>query len=684
MSISERSKHELQELAKDLKVEGYKKLNKVELVAAIINAQNQDKQNRPASKESFWTRYANHIYGIASIVGLIIAIIAFLPKENKEAVISDKSEKAMNSDDEISKYSIAVLPFTNMSASEENRFFTDGVHDGVLTHMSKISTMKIISRTSVNQYRDTDKTMPVIGLELGVANILEGSVQRAGDNIRINVQLIDASTDKHLWSEIYDREVTVDNVFDIQTEIAKEIAKTLKASISSKQQLSLDQRPTQNLEAYQAYLQARQLMLSRTRDGLTKAQELLEKAATLDGEFALAYAYLGIVHILKPSYLGLPEGEQNKLVREYLEKAEAIDDKLPEVYLLKFDVYREEQQFEKAKEALDKALELNPNYARAYHWYCQLYLGNGFTNKVNVNIEKAYEMIQKAHQLSPLDPAIIVNMATCQGILGLAEDAFLTVEKGVSIDEEFSHFWLLYWLGYTNLGRLDSAAITTYKGVQLNGAKDDYIMYYLGSLLSLEMEEELSAELDKFQPTDALNKGNKAYIMGLMNDVFVDDPDNNIDRNWSEQIASTEQWLKSSEIENWGNGYIPNHDMFRNVVDYAYALYRSGDQEKALAFWEKHIDPVKDKLNRYRYQNGQVDRYGIDYIYLEIQGKTEEKIQLLQDLPDQFTWFLASMDRDAAYDGIRDLPVYDELLAKGNAALAMQQENVRNFLKGEQ
>ena len=153
--------------------------------------------------------------------------------------------------------SIAVLPFANRSRDEDDVFFSDGIHDDLLTQLAKINDLKVISRTSVMKYRDTEKTIPEIAAELGVTTILEGGIQRAGKRIRINAQLIDVVTDEHLWAETFDREMTMENVFDIQTEITRQIVTAVKGEFSETEQLSMGTLPTSNLAAYEAFLHAR-------------------------------------------------------------------------------------------------------------------------------------------------------------------------------------------------------------------------------------------------------------------------------------------------------------------------------------------------------------------------------------------------------------------------------------------
>ena len=188
--------------------------------------------------------------------------------------------------------SIAVLPFANRSADPDDAFFVDGMHDDLLTQLAKISALKVISRTSVLQYRDTEKSMQTIGEELGVTTLLEGGVQRAGKRIRINVQLIDAETDGHLWAETYNRELTTENIFEIQEEMSLEIAKALHATLSPAEQERIADRPTNNMKAYEAYMIGRQRLATRNLDDVFESMKYFELAIEEDENFAHAYASL--------------------------------------------------------------------------------------------------------------------------------------------------------------------------------------------------------------------------------------------------------------------------------------------------------------------------------------------------------------------------------------------------------
>src|SRR5437870_11948020 len=192
--------------------------------------------------------------------------------------------------------SIAVLPFENLSDEKENAYFADGIQDDVLTNLSKIGDLKVISRTSVMPYRGKTSNIREIGKALGVATILEGSVRRIGNRVRVNVHLIMADADEHLWAEDYDRDLT--DVFAIQTDMAQKIARELQAKLSPTEKAQIERRPTENSEAYFAFLQAHDLCTrpDKLRPAFEKAEQLFEQATRLDPDFAGAFAGLAWVH----------------------------------------------------------------------------------------------------------------------------------------------------------------------------------------------------------------------------------------------------------------------------------------------------------------------------------------------------------------------------------------------------
>jgi TolB-like protein len=228
--------------------------------------------------------------------------------------------------------SIAVLPFENRSDEKENAYFADGIHDDVLTNLSKIGDLKVISRTSVMPYRGKSSNVREIGKALGVATILEGSVRRIGNRVRVNVQLIDAENDKHLWAEDYDSDLT--DVFAIQSDLAKKITGELQAKLSPAEKEQIERKPTENSEAYLAFLQAHDLFTrpDKLRSDIEKAEELFAKATKLDPNFAGAFAGLAWVHDW--SYHSFdPTPARREKARAAADMAIRLQPDLPEAHL---------------------------------------------------------------------------------------------------------------------------------------------------------------------------------------------------------------------------------------------------------------------------------------------------------------------------------------------------------------
>ena len=228
--------------------------------------------------------------------------------------------------------SVAVLPFENMSNDEGNDPFTAGIHDDLLTHLSRIASLETISRTSVMQYAGTNKTVPEIAAELGVATVLEGGVQRSGNRVRINVQLIDARNDNHLWADTYDRELTAANVFEIQSEIATAIANQLRATLTDDERRRLNAVPTQSIAALETYFIGKRMLEDRTKESLTAAVEYFEKVVELDPKFALGWSGLADAYMLLPEYMPYIDSElAGRRSRAAIERALALDPDIPEV-----------------------------------------------------------------------------------------------------------------------------------------------------------------------------------------------------------------------------------------------------------------------------------------------------------------------------------------------------------------
>jgi len=198
--------------------------------------------------------------------------------------------------------SIAVLPFDNLSRDPDNAYFAEGVQDEILTRLAKVADLKVISRTSTQKYKSAPDNLRAIAQQLGVANILEGSVQKANDQVRVNVQLINALSDAHLWADIYDRKLT--DIFTVESDIAKTIADTLQAKLTGSEKILMTKAPTANSEAYELYLKGRFFWNKRTALDLRKSIEYFNQAIEKDSNYALAYAALAQAWLLLPAYDG--------------------------------------------------------------------------------------------------------------------------------------------------------------------------------------------------------------------------------------------------------------------------------------------------------------------------------------------------------------------------------------------
>jgi TolB-like protein/Flp pilus assembly protein TadD/class 3 adenylate cyclase len=314
--------------------------------------------------------------------------------------------------------SIAVLPFQNLSDEKENAYFADGMQDDILTNLSKIGDLKVISRTSVMSYRDGSRNAREIGKALGVATLLEGSVRRIGNRVRVNVQLINAENDEHIWAEDYDRDLT--DVFAIQSDLAKKISATLQAKLSPNEKARLDRRPTENPDAYLLFIQAEQYATGADmfRDDSQKAEQLYEQAIKLDPNFAAAFACLSMVESWAYHTFD-PTSARRERARVTADQALRLQPDLPEGHLaLGFSYYYGDRDYERALAEFEIAKRDLPNEAQAYMAIGAILRRQGKWNESTENFEKATT-------LDPKNASILYNL----GFSYVAQGNFETADK---------------------------------------------------------------------------------------------------------------------------------------------------------------------------------------------------------------------------------------------------------------
>ncbi|MBI4522023.1 MAG: tetratricopeptide repeat protein, partial [Gemmatimonadetes bacterium] len=300
--------------------------------------------------------------------------------------------------------SLAVLPFANLSGDPENEYFSDGVTEDIIARVSMIPGLKVISRASVMQFKETRKSSREIARMLGAAKLLEGSVRRSAARVRIVAELVDAESDTHLWAETYDRDM--EDIFAIQTDVANRIASALETTVSTEDRARLSRRPTENLEAYDLYLRGLYAWNRRTEDALRESVTLLTRALALDAQFGLAWATLADAYVILGVYGAAPPREVMPQARAAAERALAIEPSRGEALTALACVRAVyDWDFGAAERDFAQALARNPQHATAFQWLSlNVLVPQG-------SFQRAGEALTRALQLDPLSPAIRTSEA---------------------------------------------------------------------------------------------------------------------------------------------------------------------------------------------------------------------------------------------------------------------------------
>ena len=322
--------------------------------------------------------------------------------------------------------SIAVMPFSNLSADSSNQFFADGIHDDLLTRISNIQDIKTISRSSVMAYRDSTKSMRSIAKELGVSAILEGGVQRAGDQVRINLKLIDAESDVNLWAQTYTRKLSATNVFVVQAEITEAVAGALRAVLSEDERKQVEKLPTSNLQALDAYYLGNQYYNQETSEGFDKAIVAYQTAIELDPEFALAYSKQALAVLAQIWFSGLPAKTQLEKSRPLIDQAILLDPQSSEAFTALGSSYRHSGDTEKAVQAFEQAMALGPNNVSALVNY-----GNLLQWRMS-DPASAIKLFRRAIELDPQNIGLKRQLAQAMPSVGLAGEGIRMLEDIVS------------------------------------------------------------------------------------------------------------------------------------------------------------------------------------------------------------------------------------------------------------
>ncbi|NNL22417.1 MAG: tetratricopeptide repeat protein [Ignavibacteriaceae bacterium] len=410
--------------------------------------------------------------------------------------------------------SIAVLPFVNMSADKENDYFSDGITEEILNNLAKLEGLMVTSRTSSFAFKGRNADIREIGKQLGVKNILEGSVRKAGNKVRITAQLIDIENGYHKWSDTYDR--SLEDIFEVQDEIATSISDKMKKSLEiSKPKLQVTKIPTDNIEVYNLYLKGMFYWNKWSPEHVQKAMKIYEQAIELEPDFALAYTglsacnvYLGAVGVLPPR-VAYPKGKQ------FAMRALELDDSIPEAYVsLAMVYYFGDWDWDRSEKCFMRALEINPNYADAHQYYSMLLETLGHN-------KKALKEAELAFQLDPLNAPISSMLAFTYYNLNMLEESMEQYDKTYEIDPDFGDTWSgKGWL-YYKMGEIDKAIETYEKVFKIPGFRHKSLAgigYLYAKNSEIEKAKKFLRELEEMETPELPLDVEKAIIYaGLQN-----------------------------------------------------------------------------------------------------------------------------------------------------------------------
>jgi TolB-like protein len=532
------------------------------------------------------------------------------------------------------------LPFTNRSPNPDDVYFTDGVHDDLLTQLAKLKAFSVISRTSVLEYRDTAKNLREIAGELGVANIMEGAVQRAGNRVRINVQLIDADTDEHLWAEIYDRELTTENLFDIQSEIAKAIAGALQATLTDEEIAAVAEAPTDNVEAYDLYQQARRFALGESEIGYNTAIDLYEEALSLDPGFKLAWIGLAKAHLTNYWAYGGDPADREKS-RESIEAARALDDDFPELYLAEgFYWYWGHLDYDRAIEKLEQAVALMPGDAEAHMWL-------GWARRRDGQWDAAIAAMQESLRL---DPRVMVHWSELSNTLSLVkrqQEALEAAQKTYDLAPD--NYWARWTIGdqVTRMTGDTDRAVRLLVGAQHTG-DPAFLGFFIGANLRARNFDEVLSAIDLLTPEMEIARTT----------LFL----NNSQRAWTLRLAGREAEAREQarialeRIEDLAREI--QYD-FRFSMAKARAFAVLGDRQNTLKMVAETratqpTDAVEEAVIRWSLIEAQA-----------VAGLEEETLAMLDEHLSSPSYETVEIARiEPAFDGLRGNPAFQALLER--------------------
>ena len=542
--------------------------------------------------------------------------------------------------------SLAVLPFESRGSDPDNEVFADGIHDDLLTRLANIRTLKVISRTSVMEYRGSTRNLRTIGEELGVEAVLEGTVQQVGDRVRINLQLIDAATDEHLWARAYDRDLTIENIFSVQAEVSAAVAAALRTQLSPEEQVRVEATPTRDLRAYRLFKEGRQNLYVRRLESLLQARHQFEEAAALDPEYAEAHAGLAEATLLLwNNHLAIGADEAIAATEASLSRALALDPDLADAHailgLLKATLWERDRLGREnldAEAAFRRAIALNPNHSSAYMWFASL-------RNAEERLDEAIALYQRALELDPLARIPYVNLPLIYAKRGEHSAAMQLWLEAARIHNDWPTVYEYIAVHLWGLGRLDEAFAWYRRAVELSGSSFGSSNMDVGVLVDLGELEAALAVLDEVPPEHVIAPALDGY-RALIDGDFA---------------RATMHFVEVLEREE-----VPDRILNHVASD---AALLAGDLETARRY-ALAADPLltgdaPDTVDR------QTARSAVKLAYIhQRQGRPEEAARLLDDALE----VISNLPRLGTFGfGIRDVQIYALLGRKEDALNAFRE-----------
>ncbi len=539
------------------------------------------------------------------------------------SVLLFNKKRPVSAENKIEK-SIAVLPFKNESSDTLNLYFVNGLMESTLNNLQKIGDLRVISRTSVEQYRNTNKAIPEIAEELNVNYLVEGSGQRVGDKVLLNIQLIEASGDRPVWGEQYSREVG--DVFALQNEVARKIADAIEAIVTPDEIKQIEKIPTESLEAYDYYLQALDPFYSRSREDLERAIHLFEKAIENDGQFALAYANIAMSYFFLDMYQ--KQKHYTEQINNFADKALLYDSRSAESLIAKALYYLQIEEYQLALPHLEKALEYNPNSAAVVQMLADIYA------RVIPNTEKYLEYALKGIQLD--------------------------VATNDSVTQSYNYLHLSNALIQT--GFVDEAAYYINKSLDYNS--ENYYAPFLKAFIlyakdgnTEKMKNRLIKEWKKDTTRlDILQEVAKVWY-------FQEDYDS--------AYYYYEKFVRAREIN--GLDIYPHED-----VKIALVYKKKGFEEQATNFFNAYAEFCEKDQSIYKSAS-----IAVKFAY---KGKNEEAIEQLKIFATQDNyqyWILLFMELDPLMKPLKSHPEFDGIIRKIKERFWKKQYNLKNMLENK-